>query len=776
MAYNSKTDDYGIKMASLMLAPYISDVHTMDKLTDCELNRLIVKEEEPPDNVDEPFSFMLARIFRSFTVKLPDVMELRVPLHKICYHDHRLHSKFALTDEQDLVPLFDEDEQQWNWALPMSHLDEPRIDRIEETIGEGPEGNENEMSGSGVNDSLPEGPSVALEAWKHPFEEIFASFFNTISGALSLQQPKVMEANQTVVRTWSSANATRPVKDEEIYCKPDLVLLDDMTARWDMIKVVCELTSQLYSPQSTIGKTIDSKAYLLLRRQPWRRFVLLLSLTNGYCDLRVHMYDHSGGVVMPCVDIVSNPNIYLHILSCLVFSNLECIGYNHSILIFMKTRRPAQLENTSILSCLTTNRLPAPDQAWESLVESPVDEAIQVGTSASTSKATLTADPPKTEIPTDPLHTHPPQPIGKILVNDHTYDILELIFSSQGLVGRGTVHYLARRHDEEYIVTDHWVLGDKDVALNEVAMLQVMQGVRGVPQLIEYWLVETKPQEVDEMMSYCGKIWKSIQELVSAIRDIVRIQQIAVEEHGILHRDCSLNNAMIEDDGNGSHGTLINWEFAGTLPFMSRLLLFQLSEAVGSTVMSQNSWKHASHSRAKVPPLIMHGYQDDLEPVFYIFIWICIGYRGPLGVKHVLEKRSEGQWLLHLWSADSFKEGSNKKTSFFFHPHADKLSQQFHPYFHDLLPLALDWYELIRGKGPSRALTFKEVIDLLTKHLDILPKDEPSRSFYSCERSLIHSLVDSLDSPTHSLVEKERWHPKQLIEMHLYQSWNVTWH
>ncbi|KAG2739685.1 hypothetical protein P692DRAFT_20822928 [Suillus brevipes Sb2] len=150
MAYHSKTVDYGIKMASLMSAPYVSDVHTMDKLTDHELNCLIVEEEEPPDDDDQPFSFMLVQIFRSFMVQLPVVTELRVPLHKICYCDHRLHSKFALTDEQDLVPLFNEDEQQWNWALPMSHLDEPGIDQIEET-GEGLEENENEVSGSGVS-------------------------------------------------------------------------------------------------------------------------------------------------------------------------------------------------------------------------------------------------------------------------------------------------------------------------------------------------------------------------------------------------------------------------------------------------------------------------------------------------------------------------------------------------------------------------------------------------------------------------------------------------
>ncbi|KAG1887912.1 uncharacterized protein F5891DRAFT_1199481 [Suillus fuscotomentosus] len=574
------------------------------------------------------------------------------------------------------------------------------------------------MSGSGVSDNLPEAPPV--EARKHPFEEIFASFFNIVSGAVAREQPMVMKANNAVIRTWSSANATRPVKDEEMQCKPDLALLDDMTARWDTIKAVCELTSQPYSPQSTIGKTIDSKAYLLLRR-----FVLLLSLTNGYRELRVHMYDHSGGVVTPGINIVSDPNFYLHILSCLVFGNPECLGYDPSILIFTKTLRPAQLEIPSAFSRPMTNKPPTLDQACESLVESPMDEVFQGGStappqigsavptmsnapaSASTTKATVTPDPP------------PPPPRQKSP---------QILF---GLVGRGTVCYLARRGDEEYIIKDHWVLGDKNVALNEVTMLQAMQGVRGVPQLIEHWLVEIGPQEVDETMSYCGKIWQSIKgtsrthvQLISAIRDIVKIQQIAVEERGILHRDCSLNNSMIEDDGHGSHGTLIDWEFTvriltgqkyairgtGTAPFMSRSLLFQLSEAVGT------------------PPLIMHGCQDDLESVFYVFIWICIGYRGPLGVKRVLgpRKPSEGDWLLRLWSTDSFKENGNEKTSFFFHLHAHKFREQFHSYFHDLLPLAEEWYELIRSKGPSHSVTFKEVIDLLTKHLNILPKDEPS--------------------------------------------------
>ncbi|KIK31625.1 hypothetical protein CY34DRAFT_103026, partial [Suillus luteus UH-Slu-Lm8-n1] len=131
----------------------------------------------------------------------------------------------------------------------------------------------------------------------------------------------------------SGANSTHPVKDDEIKRKPDLALLDDVEARWDTIKVVCELTSQKYHPTTTIAKTIDSKAYLLLRRQPWRRFVLLLSVCNGYRDLRMHLYDHSGGIVTPCINIDRDPDRFLHTFSCIVFGSLECIGYDPTISI-----------------------------------------------------------------------------------------------------------------------------------------------------------------------------------------------------------------------------------------------------------------------------------------------------------------------------------------------------------------------------------------------------------------------------------------------------------
>ena len=81
--------------------------------------------------------------------------------------------------------------------------------------------------------------------------------------------------------------------------KPDLAPIDkgtishdEITCQWLSPKVIAEYTKETFQPASRLGKTMDTKAYLVLVDQPWRRFVLGLSIANG--ELRVHLYDHSG--------------------------------------------------------------------------------------------------------------------------------------------------------------------------------------------------------------------------------------------------------------------------------------------------------------------------------------------------------------------------------------------------------------------------------------------------------------------------------------------------
>ncbi|KAG2120412.1 uncharacterized protein F5147DRAFT_562976, partial [Suillus discolor] len=101
--------------------------------------------------------------------------------------------------------------------------------------------------------------------------------------------------------------------------------------------------------------------------------------------------------------------------------------------------------------------------------------------------------------------------IGQIAVNENVYNLLKVIFCNQGLVGRGTICYLARRDGEEFIIKDHWVKGDKSVVLNEVEMLKALKNIPGVPQYVEHCLVEVELGKVDDTQMYRQKIYNSTQ-------------------------------------------------------------------------------------------------------------------------------------------------------------------------------------------------------------------------------------------------------------------------
>ena len=47
----------------------------------------------------------------------------------------------------------------------------------------------------------------------------------------------------------------------------------------------------------------------------------------------------------------------------------------------------------------------------------------------------------------------------------------------------------------------------------------------------------------------------------NSLTDIFTVQKEAVERH-VLHRDCSVNNCIIEDGPKGPSGSLIDWEHA----------------------------------------------------------------------------------------------------------------------------------------------------------------------------------------------------------------------
>jgi hypothetical protein len=95
-----------------------------------------------------------------------------------------------------------------------------------------------------------------------------------------------------------------------------------------------------------------------------------------------------------------------------------------------------------------------------------------------------------------------------------------------------------------------------------------------------------------------------------------------------LHRDCSLNNSMIEDTKDGSQGFMS----VSTLRAMGKLN-YQYSQVMKLIKELKLAMDHLT---PKKMPKIKHTYNDDLESMFYVFAWICIMFKGPMGEEHCL--------------------------------------------------------------------------------------------------------------------------------------------
>ncbi|KAG2339631.1 hypothetical protein BDR05DRAFT_1003140 [Suillus weaverae] len=630
---------------------------------------------------------------------------------------------------------------------------------------------------------------LALPVHGQSIERTFPLFLNSLNKALAKSFSS--GTGCTLPPLWYGLHTTKPVGDDVIQRKPDLCSSNEVELEWSNILVVAELTSSHYSPVEHAGKMLDTKAWLIFREQLWRRFMLCLSFCKEYRELRVHIYDHSGGIVTRPVDIHQETDKFRYIMVCIIYSTRDCIGFDSTMFI-----NPTQSPSAAL---------------WDWNVKNLSRRKKKVSNDKNCSESHVQHEPhsmdPYIEYLTSPSSTSPPHAdnesplpsssssdnvIGKMKVNEHKYDLLKVLFSGQGLVGRGTMCYLARRDGEEYIIKDHWVKNSRngevdaqermDIVMNEVDMLEAMKGVPGVPKLVEFWLIEVMPNQPDDTQLYRQKIhnstmgmyrthvhlvlkpkacrlqeFRSRKELVRTLHDIALILWCAYEEHCILHRDCSLNNVMIEDIEGGSRGVLIDWEFAmrimkdnmyptggtGTIPFM---LVHALTE-MGQIQYTQRR--------------VEHTFLDDLESLFYIFAWVCIMFKGPASAARRLDdtvRRPDGKvtpWLPHEWNGSPLDAHACAYKKFFFvqHPMGKaRLREQFTSYFQDLIPLAEEWYELV--KQGQTSTYFNDIIALLNKYLDTLANDERDPHFV-LDRIDLHELMKGLNDKLKHITEEE---------------------
>ncbi|KAF8547508.1 hypothetical protein OG21DRAFT_1490167 [Imleria badia] len=257
--------------------------------------------------------------------------------------------------------------------------------------------------------------------------------------------------------------------------------------------------------------------------------------------------------------------------------------------------------------------------------------------------------------------------IGWIRVNNHIYNVLEVLSSSPGFLGRGTIVYLVHHEGHTYIIKDHWI----EQPENKVAMMGLVSRIQGVPKVVEHWQVEISEGIINRTSHYrdereckkmkggdrihvcivispCGRPLTQFRtkcELVQSVRDVLNIQKEA-DASGILHCNTSPSNLLIKDYEGGVRGMLINWGFAvqktyiekysvggtGTIPFLLRSLLKQIAHALQEHQAKKVYTDNHITSVVLKPRkdfTVHHMSQDNLESLFYVLFWIMTLYDGP---------------------------------------------------------------------------------------------------------------------------------------------------
>ena len=435
-------------------------VQTMDRLTAQELEGSIVHKLRSNGGPKFALGFLINVIFTTCRQQsMPNINELTVPLKTICVRDSRLRAKFAGYLESSEVSLYDSKTESWNWVFNPGEVKE---------VG-------------GSTDGAP----------LHQEKE-FTHFLNTIAMAIKQKShtsttKSELSKSFTAHRCWMADWSDRIMPSAYHYkCKPDLILLEnELLPRneisWKSPKVLAKLTRELFTPTAHIARTLDTKAYLIMIKQPWRRFVLALSFSR--LELHLHYYDRSGGSISPPFHLQCNPQEFLFILACVVFGPRSCIGFDDTINIIAQVPVPSPLLAPSLTTIASMNHIPV-----ASLSPSSTQEIC-----------------------------------GTIRVKGDVYEVLGILFSSTGFIGRGTVCYLVRCNGRIYVIKDHWVAGDPS---HEANMLLRVQGIKGVPSLVDYWQVEVVDGVIEKTERYREECFRSKMKTVRTHVRLVMTPQV----------------------------------------------------------------------------------------------------------------------------------------------------------------------------------------------------------------------------------------------------------
>ncbi|KAK7042441.1 hypothetical protein R3P38DRAFT_2890495 [Favolaschia claudopus] len=348
-----------------------------------------------------------------------------------------------------------------------------------------------------------------------------------------------------------------------------------------------------------------------------------------------------------------------------------------------------------------------------------------------------------------------------IEVAGNRYDIIETLYISDGVCGRGTVCWHVCHNDKFLVIKDAWVVKivkEKwdPTPCTEAETLERIKGLAGVPLLHDVDIVTVNGEWGTDALRIClrsriGKIDKRIhqrlvlqpfgqplstfasrKELISVLIDAVKAHWNLWDTKTILHRDISVDNILLvhpDDMPPSTSGTTVEpAPQDSSSPPLRRALLIDMKHALRTSSAQDNGPRKGTLPFMAIQLLLKGGHQlagvqlhHHLESFLYVFIWLCVHYAGPDNAER--QNFDISQSRLSCWvNGETYEKNGLAKDATMRAGWKTHVLDSFSPYFEPLKPCATAWRQLWLD-GPVK-FTHNAVLGVLEDALASLDATE----------------------------------------------------
>ncbi|EGR51502.1 uncharacterized protein TRIREDRAFT_104463 [Trichoderma reesei QM6a] len=156
--------------------------------------------------------------------------------------------------------------------------------------------------------------------------------------------------------------------------------------------------------------------------------------------------------------------------------------------------------------------------------------------------------------------------------------------------------------------------------------------------------------------------------LLAALESCIRGHESLRRQAGLLHRDISINNVVIDEDGPGDR----------------KGFLIDLDLAIKEQRIKASGTKGKTGTRAFMAIGVLmgrqHSFMHDLESFFWVLFWICVHYDGP-------DKARKSDFDEWNFMRDRNLAGAKLAIIYDFESFRDEAESSFTPFYAPLIPL-----------------------------------------------------------------------------------------